>query len=132
MAETKTKYPSAFYAAAGVGDLVYEQLRRLQGKAVAFGNEQAPQWKRKVADLSTKVDANRVRESVVTGTQFAAQKATEVYDTLVARGEKAFADETAAAAPKAETPTTPTAPVAPTAPTAPVAKKAAPRKRPAA
>ncbi|WP_162907010.1 hypothetical protein [Allorhizocola rhizosphaerae] len=145
--KTKTKYPSAVYAAAGVGDLVYAQLRKLQDKAVAFGSEQAPQWKRKVADLSVKVDADKVRESVVTGTQFAAQKATEVYDTLVARGEKAFAAEE----PKADTPTTETpkadAPKAdtpkaqtngaaapktaqPTVPVAPVAKKAQSRKRP--
>src|SRR5688500_18226720 len=94
MTETKTKYPSAVYAAAGVGDFVFEQLRKLEGKAAVFGAEQAPQWRRKVADLSTKVDACKVRESVGTGSQIAAQKATEVYGTLVARGEKAFAAET--------------------------------------
>jgi hypothetical protein len=105
MMQQKTKYPSAFYAAAGVGDLVYERLRQLQTelrtKAIAFGNEQAPQWKRRVADLSVKVDAGKVRETVVTGTQAAAEKATQVYGTLVARGEKAFADEQPATAAKA-------------------------------
>lgn len=131
MTPPKTKYPSAFYAAAGVGDLVYEQLRKLQTKAIAFGNEQAPQWKRRVADFSVKVDAGKVRESVVTGTQVAAEKATQVYDTLVARGTKAFAEETAA---KTETPKTETPKVEASAPAAkadaPVAKKAAtPRKK---
>lgn len=90
MTKTANKYPSAFYAAAGVGDLVYEQLRKWQDKAVAFGGEQAPEWKRKVADLSVKVDAQKVRETVVVGTQAAAQKATQVYEILVTRGERAF------------------------------------------
>jgi hypothetical protein len=129
MTQQKTKYPSAFYAAAGVGDLVYEQLRKLQVKAIAFGNEQAPQWKRRVADLSVKVDADRVRETVVSGTQVAAERATQVYSTLVARGEKAFADEqpvpAAAPAAKAETPKAEASKA-----DAPVAKKAVtPRKK---
>ena len=102
MTQQKTRYPSAFYAAAGVGDLVYEQLRRLQTKAVEFGNEQAPQWKRRVADFSVKVDADKVRETVVSGTQVAAETATKVYGTLVARGEKAFAAEQPSPAPAAK------------------------------
>jgi hypothetical protein len=128
MTETKTKYPSAVYAAAGVGDFVYEQLRKLQNKAIEFGSEagaQAPEWKRKVAEFSTKVDANKVRESVVTGTQVAAETATKVYDTLVVRGEKAFAAQNAAKpADKAET-----GRQAPAADAAPAAKKATPRKK---
>jgi hypothetical protein len=92
MAQTKTKYPKAFYAAAGVGDVVYEQLRKLQTKAIAFGN-QTPEWRRKVADFSSSFDPGKVRESVVTGTQQAADKATKVYGTLVRRGEKAFREE---------------------------------------
>jgi hypothetical protein len=121
MTQPKTKYPSAFYAAAGVGDLFYEQLRKLQTKAIEFGNEQAPQWKRRVADFSIKVDAEKVRESVVTGTQAAAEKATQVYDTLVARGTKAFAEETAAKAATAEAPKKSDTPIA--------KKAAAPRKK---
>ncbi|HZM80209.1 MAG TPA: hypothetical protein VFC19_31120 [Candidatus Limnocylindrales bacterium] len=143
MTQTNTKYPSAFYAAAGVGDLVYEQLRKLQTKAITFGNEQAPQWKRRIADFSANVDAGRVRETVVTGTQAAAEKATQVYGTLVARGTKAFAETSKTETPKAESPkaespkaespnaASPKAPMA-AAPKAdaPIAKKAAtPRKK---
>jgi hypothetical protein len=127
--DTKAKYPSAVYAAAGVGDFVYETLRKLQTKAIEFGTEagaQAPEWKKKVAEFSTKVDANKVRESVVTGTQFAAEKATEVYETLVVRGEKAFAAQTPKPASQAETATKTEAAAEKTAP---VAKKAAPRKK---
>lgn len=119
---TKTKYPKAVYAAAGVGDFVYEQLRKLQDKAIAFGAEagaQAPQWRKKVAEIATTVDTNKVRETVVTGTEFVADKAGKFYDTLVTRGEKAFAE----AEPKAETK------AEPKAQTTPVAKKAAPRKK---
>jgi len=149
MSQTKTgnKYPSAVYAAAGVGDLVYEQLRRLQDKALTFGTEQAPQWKHKVAEFGAKVDADKVRESVVTGTQVAAVKATQVYGTLVARGAKVFEDKTAEAGTKpaqdktaqdktAEAKTTATAaqdaPVAAVKKTAPVAKKGPSAKAPAA
>ncbi len=131
--DTKAKYPSAVYAAAGVGDFVYETLRKLQTKAVQFGTEagaQAPEWKKKVAEFSTKVDANKVRESVVTGTQFAAEKATEVYETLVVRGEKAFAAQTPKPAAKTETAADTAAKAEETAEkAAPVAKKAAPRKK---
>ena len=134
--DTKTKYPSAVYAAAGVGDFVYEQLRKLQTRAIAFGTEagtQAPEWKKKVAEFSTKVDANKVRESVVTGTQLAAEKATQVYDTLVVRGEKAFAAQETAKPAQAETDTAAKAETKKTEENvetaAPVAKKAAPRKK---
>jgi heparin binding hemagglutinin HbhA len=137
MTQTKTKYPSAFYAAAGVGDLVYEQLRKLQTKAIAFGSEQAPEWKRKVADLSAKLDTAKVRDSVVTSTQVAAETATKVYGTLVARGEKAFRYENSTATPAATPANTavgttvkPTVkPAVKTPAPAPVAKKAQPRKR---
>ncbi|MDI1460090.1 hypothetical protein QEZ54_03835 [Catellatospora sp. KI3] len=115
-------YPSAFYAAAGVGDLAYQQLRklpevadRLRDKAAEFADRaastSAPQWKAKAneygalatskaAELTGKVDPAVIRDSIVSGTQQAAEKATKFYDTLVARGEQAFAQQPAA--PKAE------------------------------
>jgi hypothetical protein len=71
---TETKYPKAVYAAAGVGDFVYEQLKKLQDKAAT-------------------VDTGKVREQVLTRTQEAAVKAEQVYLTLVSRGEKAFASK---------------------------------------
>jgi hypothetical protein len=135
MTETKTEnktYPSAFYAAAGVGDLAYEQLRKLpdladqlRGKAVEFAGraatlrEQAPTakpeaWKAKAneygakatdkaAELTAKIDAEKIRDSIVTGTQTVAEQATALYESLVTRGTKAFNEqaEPAAAAPTA-------------------------------
>jgi hypothetical protein len=126
--KTKSKYPSAVYAAAGVGDLVYEQLRKLQDKAIALGAEagtQAPQWRKKVAEFGAKVDANKVREGVVTGTQYAADQAGKFYEILVTRGEKAFAE----AEPKAAAPKTAKTADETDAPVPPVAKKAVARKK---
>jgi hypothetical protein len=130
---TKTKYPSAVYAVAGVGDFVYEQLRKLQDRAIALGTEageQAPQWRKKVAEIATNIDASKVREGVVTSTQFAADQAGRFYSTLVTRGEKAVADSepaakrAARAAKAAEK-----AAHAEATPATPMARKAAPRKK---
>ncbi|WP_144127822.1 hypothetical protein [Catellatospora sichuanensis] len=110
-------YPSAFYAAAGVGDMAYEQLRKLpeladklRDKAAEFADQAAktdvPQWKAKAneygafatgkaAEFTSKVDAAQIRDSIVAGTQTAAEKATKLYDALVARGEQAFTEQPA-------------------------------------
>ncbi|GAA1420422.1 hypothetical protein GCM10009662_76560 [Catellatospora coxensis] len=110
-------YPSAFYAAAGVGDIAYEQLRKLpeladklRDKAAELADQAAktdmPQWKAKAneygafatskaAELTSKVDAAQIRDSIVSGTQTAAEKATKFYDSLVARGEQAFTEQPA-------------------------------------
>src|SRR5215207_7069398 len=102
MTDTRTgpdnrAYPSAFYAAAGVGDLAYEQLRKLPevadklrdkaaelaGRAAGLredANTAAPQWKAKAneygakattaaAELTSKVDPVQIRDSIVAGTQ---------------------------------------------------------------
>jgi heparin binding hemagglutinin HbhA len=128
MSETKTKtqaktesktYPSAVYAAAGVGDLAYQQLRRLpeladqlRGKAAELagraatlreqsGGAQQEAWKAKAneygakasgkaAELTAKIDAEKIRDSIVTSTQSVAGQATALYDSLVTRGAKAF------------------------------------------
>ncbi|WP_020520646.1 hypothetical protein [Catelliglobosispora koreensis] len=74
MTETKTKYPKAVYAAAGVGDIVVEQLRKLSDKAAT-------------------IDTAKVREQVIAGTAVATAKAEEVFTTLVTRGERAFASK---------------------------------------
>ncbi|WP_155375512.1 hypothetical protein [Catellatospora vulcania] len=119
-------YPSAFYAAAGVGDMAYEQLRKLpeladklRDKAAEFADQAAktdvPQWKAKAneygafatskaAEFTSKVDAAQIRDSIVAGTQTAAEKATKLYDALVARGEQAFTEPaTPGFEPKTET-----------------------------
>ncbi|MEV0454273.1 hypothetical protein [Catellatospora methionotrophica] len=108
-------YPSAFYAAAGVGDMAYAQLRKLpeladklRDKAAELADQatkaDVPQWKAKAneygafatgkaAEFTSKVDAAQIRDSIVAGTQTAAEKATKLYDALVARGEQAFTEQ---------------------------------------
>ncbi|WP_212827962.1 hypothetical protein [Catellatospora sp. TT07R-123] len=139
-------YPSAFYAAAGVGDLAYQQLRRLpevadklRDKAAEFADRaastSAPQWKAKAneygalatskaAELTAKVDPVVIRDSIVTGTQQAAEKAAKFYDTLVTRGEQAFAQQPAESEPAAAQ--------APAEDVPPAAKPAAKRTTPKA
>lgn len=131
MTQTSSKsedrtYPSAFYAAAGVGEMAYEQLRKLpeladklRVKASELADQASatdvPQWKAKAneygafatskaAEFTSKVDAAGIRDSIVAGTQTAAEKASKLYDALVARGEQAFAEQQADAKAAAEQP----------------------------
>jgi heparin binding hemagglutinin HbhA len=88
-----SRIPAPLYAAAGAGDLAYQQLRRLpavvtdlRGKAVAPGKRSL-----KRSDL----EIERLRETAVrnaaalmTRTQAAQQRALAAYAQLVARGER--------------------------------------------
>jgi hypothetical protein len=99
---TKTRFPAALYAAAGVGDLAYQQLRKLPSVVTELSerasaslrtyNEQAGA---KAAELRTKAaatDYDALRgnaTSVVTSlAQLAQERASTAYTTLVARGER--------------------------------------------
>ncbi|WP_433613081.1 hypothetical protein ACQP2P_03165 [Dactylosporangium sp. CA-139114] len=94
---TTRKIPTPLYAAAGAGDLAYQQLRRLP--------EQVAQLRARVeelrpaADTNLRVDLDRLREaarrnaasflaSAQQGAQIAQDRALAVYTELVARGEK--------------------------------------------
>ncbi|WP_433055777.1 hypothetical protein [Dactylosporangium sp. CS-033363] len=95
---TTRKIPTPLYAAAGAGDLAYEQLRKLP--------EQVAQLRARVGDLrpagtdaNLRSDLNRLRgvawrnaasflASAQQGAQVAQDRALAVYTGLVARGEK--------------------------------------------
>jgi heparin binding hemagglutinin HbhA len=95
---TTRKIPTPLYAAAGAGDLAYEQLRKLP--------EQFAQLRARVDDLrpagtdaNLRSDLNRLRgvarrnaasflASAQQGAQVAQDRALAVYTGLVARGEK--------------------------------------------
>ncbi|WP_433213942.1 hypothetical protein ACQP00_03000 [Dactylosporangium sp. CS-047395] len=95
---TTRKIPTPLYAAAGAGDLAYEQLRKLP--------EQFAQLRARVDDLrpagpdaNLRTDLNRLRgvarrnaasflASAQQGAQVAQDRALAVYTGLVARGEK--------------------------------------------
>jgi heparin binding hemagglutinin HbhA len=102
---TKTetrKIPAPLYAAAGAGDLAYEQLRKLPERVAELRervNEIRPVVTDVVSERSLRSDIDRLRaiarrnaETFVTGVEAAQERATEVYLRLVARGERLVAD----------------------------------------
>jgi len=116
--ETKTRIPAPLYAAAGAGDVAYQQLRKLpavvtelRGRATTgTADLRADLRERAAATLKaanetatdlreratrTEFDADRLRElarrnahAMVAGAQAAQARAVEVYHQLVVRGEK--------------------------------------------
>jgi heparin binding hemagglutinin HbhA len=104
-----TRIPAPLYAAAGVGDLAYQQLRKLptvvgelSGRAVAGGLELreravasmrvANSTATTLRDKATTAELEQLRESARRSTvafaQAAQERATAVYNTLVAHGER--------------------------------------------
>jgi heparin binding hemagglutinin HbhA len=114
--QTNTKIPAPLYAAAGAGDLAYQQLRKLPAvltelsdRAVASlrtANVQAGDLQKKATELQTKAaeratelqtkaattDFAALRTNATTAAtafaQIAQERALTAYTALVARGEK--------------------------------------------
>src|SRR5690349_7644080 len=100
--QTKTKLPAPLYAAAGAGDLAYQQLRKLPAvvtelseKAAASLRTYNEQAGAKAAQLREKAqtadyDALRGNAASVASSlaQLAQERTVAVYTALVARGEK--------------------------------------------
>ncbi|GLW33912.1 hypothetical protein [Actinoplanes regularis] len=96
--QTKTRIPTPLYAAAGAGDLAYQQLRKLPAvltelsdRAVASlrtANEQATELQHKA--VNTDFDALRTNATTAATAfaQVAQERAVAAYTALVARGEK--------------------------------------------
>jgi len=96
--QTKTKIPTPLYAAAGAGDLAYQQLRKLPAvltelsdRAVASlrtANVQAGELQKKA--VATDFDALRANAATAATSfaQVAQERAVAAYTALVARGEK--------------------------------------------
>ena len=89
--ETARRYPAPVYAAAGAGDLAYQQLRKLPARAAELTEKLRPV----VAEPKLRVDVERVRDVAIrnaavlmTGVQAAQERAAAVYTDLIARGEK--------------------------------------------
>jgi hypothetical protein len=96
------RYPNPLYAAAGAGDLAYEQLRQLPALAVEFGGQLAAlrpvvqsAVSSAVAEPAKRVDVERLRTiarrnaaTLRTQADVLRTQAVSVYDDLVARGEK--------------------------------------------
>jgi hypothetical protein len=87
--EPNTRIPAPLYAAAGAGELAYQQLRKLPGRVAGLRGRVG----------TTEVDVDRLREvarrnaeafvsGAVSGAQTAQERATAIYTDLVTRGEQ--------------------------------------------
>ena len=100
--QTKTRFPAPLYAAAGAGDLAYQQLRKLPAKVTELSdraaaslrtaNETANSTAAGLRDKAGSTDFDKVRETATTTAvaiaQAASERALAVYTALVAHGER--------------------------------------------
>ncbi|MGX6607847.1 hypothetical protein ACWKSP_37835 [Micromonosporaceae bacterium Da 78-11] len=100
--QTKTRIPAPLYAAAGAGDLAYQQLRKLPAVVSELGeraavslrtaNEQAGSKAATLKDKAGTTDFDALRtnaaSAATTFAQVAQERAVAVYTALVARGER--------------------------------------------
>jgi hypothetical protein len=100
--QTKTRFPAPLYAAAGAGDLAYQQLRKLPAVMTELSeraaaslrtyNEQASTKAAEIKDRAATTDFDALRGNAAsvatTIAQLAQDRAVSAYTALVARGEK--------------------------------------------
>jgi heparin binding hemagglutinin HbhA len=107
--QTKTRFPAPLYAAAGAGDLAYQQLRtlpslvdelsvrvnQLSERAAASlktANEQAGSTAATLREKANTTDFDKLRDNAASGAvafaQIASERAIAAYTALVARGER--------------------------------------------
>jgi heparin binding hemagglutinin HbhA len=100
--QTKTRFPAPLYAAAGAGDLAYQQLRKLPAvinelsdRAAASlknANETANTTATSLREKAATTDLDKLRNNAASGAaafaQVAQERALAVYTALVARGER--------------------------------------------
>ena len=100
--QTKTRFPAPLYAAAGAGDLAYQQLRKLPAVVTEFGdravaslrtaNDTATTTATSLKTTATATDFDKLRETATTSAlafaQAAQERALSVYTSLVAHGER--------------------------------------------
>ena len=95
--QTKTRFPAPLYAAAGAGDLAYEQLRKLPSQVAQLRAKVTEL--RPAPDTNLRADLDRLRDAAQrnaasiladaqAGVQTVQERAVAVYTGLVARGEK--------------------------------------------
>ena len=100
--QTKTRFPAPLYAAAGAGDLAYQQLRKLPAVVTELGdraaaslrtaNDTAATTATSLKSTATATDFDKLREtataSALAFAQAAQERALSVYTSLVAHGER--------------------------------------------
>jgi hypothetical protein len=100
--QTKTRIPAPLYAAAGAGDLAYQQLRKLPtvvnqlseraAASLKSANEQAGTTAGTLREKAVTTDFDKLRDTAATSAvafaQIAQDRAVAIYTFLVARGER--------------------------------------------
>jgi hypothetical protein len=100
--QTKTRFPAPLYAAAGAGDLAYQQLRKLPAvvtelsdraaASLRTANDTASTTATSLKTTATSTDFDKLRESAAASAaafaQAAQERAVAVYTSLVAHGER--------------------------------------------
>jgi heparin binding hemagglutinin HbhA len=96
--QTNTRLPAPLYAAAGAGDLAYQQLRKLPALVDELGvrvnqlSERATASLRAANEKANSTDFDKLRDNAATGAvtfaQVASERAVQAYTALVARGER--------------------------------------------
>ena len=116
--QTKTRFPAPLYAAAGAGDLAYQQLRKLPAvinqlsdRAVASlrnANETATNRATLLRERAGSTDLDKVRStaasSAVALAHTAQERAVAIYTALVAHGERVVGSGVVQAADAESTP----------------------------
>jgi len=99
---TKTRFPAPLYAAAGVGDIAYQQLRKLPAvltelsdraaASLRTANDTANSRATSLREKATSADLDKLRSNAASNAaafaQVAQDRAIAVYTALVARGER--------------------------------------------
>ncbi len=132
--KTRTKLPAPVYAAAGAGDLAYQQLRKLPAKVAELRERVTAQ------EVDFRHEAERLRDAarrnaaaVAPALKEAQDRAVAFYTGLVSRGEHVVAGTRAPLKVKATVEVKPTPVLETETETKPVAKKATrPATKPAA
>jgi len=100
--QTKTRFPAPLYAAAGAGDLAYQQLRKLPAvinelsdraaASLKTVNETANSRANSLREKATAADLDKLRGTAASSAaalaQIAQERAIAIYTALVARGER--------------------------------------------
>lgn len=96
--QTKTRLPAPLYAAAGAGDLAYQQLRKLPSlvdelserasASLRAANTQAADLRQKASTTDFDKLRDNAASNAVAFAQVASERAIAAYTALVARGER--------------------------------------------
>ena len=100
MSMNRTEFPAPFYAAAGAGDVAYQQLRRLPELANRTADQLRQRFATPERDLNAELarlreSAQRSREALLARAVTVQDRTVAGYRRLVARGERVMADRLA-------------------------------------